>query len=265
MNKSTPAVESQRQIINIIGNFTIIDGVIWTKELANTSSPEHKDLANQISKQLLQMWENNPFGNYQGISGIRFAKGSVVVQYKTKFSVANGQKLNSKVFDNYFTNHLTNGSKFGNFTILAGSVRHTILLAAKAEEIGTIPNWGIAVIVCGSILLLFIVFMVCVLWSGRHIRQKFRIPEDPEDVGYRRNWLSVPPYTSSDCMYAYENKGVVPDCKDDISKDPKLSEKSIHPEPPHSDYCSSNGMDMHSLDGSTLPANEKSPQKTTTL
>ena len=66
-------------------------------------------------------------------------------------------------------------------------------------------------------------------------------------------------------MYAYENKDVVLDCQDDICKDPDLAEKSVHPEPPHSDYSSSNGMDMQSFDGSTLPANDKSVRVTSLL
>lgn len=85
-------------------------------------------------------------------------------------------------------------------------------------------------------------------WSRRHIRQKFCIPEDPEEMGYRRNWLSAPPYTP-ETMFVYENKGTVFDSDERYGvNEAEIKEKHREPSAQLSDYNNSNGVDYNTVD-----------------
>ena len=72
----------------------------------------------------------------------------------------------------------------------------------KSTEL-PLPAWGIAVIVCGALVLIFLLTMIAVLCTRRQTRMmKYRMSDDidPDDIGYRRSW------GNGETNYAYDSK-----------------------------------------------------------
>lgn len=171
-------------------------------------------LKDTLYQKLLAVYKNSAYKDRViDIVNIAFREGSVIVDYSVQFSENDSvppEQLNSIV------SSAVNNNAFGpDLRIDLASISHTkIPYESSTTEQSTalpesttelpvtrsdfmVPNWGIAVIVCGAVVLVFLLAMICVLCSRRHTKQKYRMPEDPDDIGYIRK--------STGSEFAYDN------------------------------------------------------------
>lgn len=132
-----------------------------------------------------------------------YRQGSIVVNYTVTLSGTTPVAADDM---NTVVKAAVSDGTLGNFTVDKTSVTHDVIKTPTVTTVipppaeGPLPNWGIAVIVSGSVVLIFLASMICILCSRRHARQKYRLPEDPDDIDYRRSWAG-----SSNNEFAYDN------------------------------------------------------------
>ncbi|KAL4216636.1 hypothetical protein ACF0H5_024359 [Mactra antiquata] len=165
----------------------------------------------------------SPIGpRFQGISQMTFRQGSVIANYVLEFSDPT-EPISTDIVSGIMKLSAENDN-FGNYTVAPDSIVHSIpeepttatptqstepqTVSTTAEvtvvESKELPNWAIAVIACGSAVLIFLLVLIWVLCRRRHVTHKYALPEDPDDIGYRRNWASNNTQHNPD--YVYDNK-----------------------------------------------------------
>lgn len=166
-------------------------------------------------QKLLAVYKNSIYKDRViDIVNITFREGSVIVDYSVQFTENDSVPLEQL---NSIVSSAVSNDAFGPDVIIdPASISHNKIpsipsstteestaLPESTTEIPVtrsdfmVPNWGIAVIVCGAVVLVFLLAMICVLCSRRHTKQKYRMPEDPDDIGYIRK--------SNGSEFAYDN------------------------------------------------------------
>ncbi|KAL3884413.1 hypothetical protein ACJMK2_024552 [Sinanodonta woodiana] len=146
---------------------------------------------------------------FLGLSIVRFSQGSVIVNFTALFSDEPNYPINSSILITVLKDGLTNRSISGNYSVNPDSIKVDVLTttttlpssSTRSPQNDELPNWGIAVIVCGGVVLIFLIALICALCQRRHARHKYALTEDPDDIGYRRSWSS-----SEINDYTYDNK-----------------------------------------------------------
>lgn len=194
------------------GKFIITAGAVWSNNLTDVNSNAYRELKAGVETQINNALDTSPVKeNYRGVKQMSFRQGSVVVDYILEFSDPS-QPISESVITNQILTKVNNND-FGSYTVDPQSVSHELVVTESTTEpveVTTeetekeLPNWAIAVIACGSAVLIFLLALICVLCRRRHVTHKYALPEDPDDIGYRRSWATN--NTQHNPEYVYDNK-----------------------------------------------------------
>ncbi|XP_052084114.1 serine-rich adhesin for platelets-like isoform X2 [Mytilus californianus] len=226
---TTPAVQTTPPLpvitYQIDGSLRITGGESWSDALADKNSPEYNTLDQTLRKMLKEVYGSGEFGNrFYSVGHITFSQGSIIASFKLNYTGSGA--INMTTLNDHVTSKVDSGS-FGTLIVDKAAVRHSIgiqpttptppttpapsttqSIQASTEKSSEkselpLPPWGIAVIVCGALVLIFLLTMIAILCTRRQTRMmKYRMSDDmdPDDIGYRRSW------GNGETNHAYDNK-----------------------------------------------------------
>ncbi|XP_071139491.1 uncharacterized protein [Mytilus edulis] len=203
----------------IDGSLRITGGESWSAALANKNSPEYNALEKKLRNMLKEVYGSGASGSrFYSVGLITFTQGSIIATFKLNYTGSGA--MNMTELNNHMISKVNSGS-FGDLVIDKAAITHSIAIQPSTPAPSTtqpipastekatdkselpLPPWGIAVIVCGALVLIFLLTMIAILCTRRQTRMmKYRMSDDmdPDDIGYRRSW------GNGETNHAYDNK-----------------------------------------------------------
>ncbi|XP_035825750.1 mucin-3A, partial [Aplysia californica] len=203
-----PTVTIEPKIVR--GKIKIVSGYTWDESLADTDSAPYKALSQELTDLLNAFYRSKNYPGFREVKNLQFSEGSVIVVYDLVFEPTR-QPDSAQLTQDLQQAVRANAESLGPYRLNVDDIRHQELSAENTDD-DDIPEWAIAVIVCGGLLFIFIVFMFVVLCTRRSTNKKYKLDEDPEEAQYKRSWASGSHGNGSspslpDDMAAYDNTG----------------------------------------------------------
>ncbi|GFN78941.1 hypothetical protein PoB_000544700 [Plakobranchus ocellatus] len=177
-------------VLTIRGKVVIVDGYTWSDVLLDMTNTETRDLKDYMEDTVLRLVYSNLNG-YQNVVVVQFSQGSVEVIYDIIFDKSS-TVTPDELTDTMKSYLSQNNNKLGTYTVDADSVEHSEVKADDDDDDDDdLEAWMIAVIVCGGVLVLFIIcIIICVCSRKSTPNQRYVLDEEAEEMRYKRSWTT---------------------------------------------------------------------------